>query len=228
MSFNIPDPIDQNYENGSSAVIVDMRGSSEIVRKKSYSESTNNYNKALLEHTGFMMRLFKCVFARIESLSIGDCFSFNDTGDGCLCVFWNNDHPLTCLKVASAINKHLLTDEYAKKNDIGFGIGLHTGGSLIYRTSAPKRDFVFGIVANTAARVEKFTKNLKDSKKNRQDDPRLVFTGNFKIHLEDLLTVKEKKQIAPISDYRLYLNDGKDEGHFLYTFPPDHVERYAN
>jgi len=228
MSFEIPKPINRNFENGASAVIVDIRDSSELVRKKSYSGSVESYNKALKEHTGFMMQLFKCVFDCIESLSLGDCFSFNDTGDGCLCVFWDTHHPLTCMKVASVIHKHLSKDEYTKKNDIGFGIGLHTGGCLIYRTSVPKRDFVFGIVANTAARVEKFTKNIKDAGKNRQDDPRLVFTGNFKEYLEQLLKDEEKKQIIRISDYRLYLNDGKDDGHLLYTLSVDAIEHYAN
>lgn len=228
MSFIIPDPINQNYEDGSSAVIVDIRGSSELVRKKSYSESIDEYNKALEEHTTFMMQLFKCVFDFIEPMSLGDCYSFNDTGDGCLCVFWDKDHPLTCLKVGSVINKHLLKDEYAKKNDIGFGIGLHTGGCLIYRISPLKRDFVFGIVANTAARVEKFTKNLKISKKIHHNDPQLVFTGNFKKNLVSLLDDKQKKQIAPISEYRLFLNDGKNEGHLLYTLPQDAIERFAN
>jgi len=229
MSFKIPEPIERNYEDGSSAVIVDIRGSSEIVRKKSYSELSANYNKALKEHTGFMMQLFKCVFDSIETFSLGNDFSFNDTGDGCLCVFWNTNHPLTCMKVASVIHKHLSMDEYVKKNNIRFGIGLHTGGCLIYRTSVPiKRDFVFGIVANTAARVEKFTKNLRDSRKNQQDDPRLVFTGNFKKYLEPLLKDEDKKEIVPISKYRLYLNDGKNVGHLLYTMPPRHIERYTN
>jgi hypothetical protein len=229
MLFEIPDPIDLNYENGSSALIVDIRGSSELVRRKSYSDSIDNYNKALKEHTGFMMQLFKCVFDCIESLSLGDHFSFNDTGDGCLCVFWNTNHPLTCMKVASVIHKHLSMNEYVKKNNIRFGIGLHTGGCLIYRASVPiKRDFVFGIAANTAARVEKFTKNLKDAGRNQQDDPRLVSTGNFKEYLEPLLKDEEKKQIVPISQYRLYLNDGKDTGHLLYTMPLHDIEGYAN
>jgi hypothetical protein len=228
MPFKIPTPIDRNYENGSSAFIVDIRGSSELVRKKSYSESIEEYNQALEEHTKFMMQLFKCVFDFIESMSLHDCFSFNDTGDGCLCVFWDENHPLTCLKVASVINEHLLKDEYAKQNKIGFGIGLHTGGCLIYRISRLKKDFVFGIVANTAARVEKFTKNLKKANKKHKNDPRLVFTGNFKKHLVSLLNEKQKKQITPISKYRLFLNDGKNEGHLLYTLPPDAIERYAN
>jgi hypothetical protein len=229
MSFDIPNPIDRNYEDGSSALIVDIRGSSELVRRKSYSVSVEHYNEALKEHTGFMMQLFKCVFDCIESLSLGDHFSFNDTGDGCLCVFWNDKHPLTCMKVASVIYKRLSMNEYVKKNNIRFGIGLHTGGCLIYRTSGPiKKDFVFGIVANTAARVEKFTKNLKDAGKSQQDDPRLVFTGNFKEYLERLLKDREKKEIVLISQYRLYLNDGRDEGHLLYTMSQHGIEYFAN
>lgn len=228
MPFEIPEPINRNYENGSSAIIVDIRDSSEIVRKKSYSESSGEYNKALKEHTGFMMQLFKCVFDYIESLSLGDKLSFNDTGDGCLCVFWNIKHPLTCMKVASVIHNHLSMDEYVKKNNIRFGIGLHTGGCLIYRTSVSmKRDFVFGIVANTVARVEKFTKNLKDDNKNQKDDPRLVFTGNFKSYLKPLLKDKYEKQIVPISKYRLYLNDGRKEGHLLYTMSQRGIDYFA-
>lgn len=229
MSFDIPNPIERNYENGSSALIVDIRGSSELVRRKSYSDSIELYNKALKEHTGFMMQLFKCIFDYIELLSLGDQFSFNDTGDGCLCVFWNTNHPLNCMKVASVIHKYLSMNEYVKKNNIRFGIGLHTGGCLIYRTSVPiKKDFVFGIVANTAARVEKFTKNLKDARKNQQDDPRLVFTGNFKKYLEPFLKDEEKKQIVLISNYRLYLNDGKDVGHHLYTMSQHDIEHFVN
>jgi len=228
MSFEIPDPIDLNYPSGSSAVIVDIRDSSELVRGKSYSDSPENYNKALKEHTGFMMQLFKCVFDYVESLSQGDSFAFNDTGDGCLCVFWDQHHPLTCLKVACVMHEHLCKARYVKENNIRFGIGLHTGGCLIYRTSAPKGDFVFGIVANTAARVEKFTKTLRDVEKNPQNDPRLVFTGNFKRFLEKLLDDGEKEQIIRISGYRLYLDDGRDEGHFLYTLPPEAIEACAN
>ncbi len=227
MSFEIPEPIELNYENGSSAFVVDIRGSSQIVRELSYSVSIADYNAALLEHTNFMMRLFKCIFERIEPLPLDNCFSFNDTGDGCLCVFWDNDHPLTCLRVAAAIHEYLLKDSYAKENKIRFGIGLHTGGSLVYRTSSPKRDYVFGIVANTAARVEKFTKNLKDAEKGRQNDPRLIFTGNFKHHLQKLLTDEEKKKVVPISEFRLSINDGKNDGHFLYTLPPDEIAGYA-
>ncbi len=219
MSFDIPDPINRNYEDGASALIVDIRGSSEIVREKSYSNSIETHdNEALTEHTEFMMQLFRCVFEYIESLRLGDCFAFNDTGDGCLCVFWNDKHPLTCIRVASAIHKHLSLNEYVERNNIRFGIGCHTGGCVVYRTSSSiKKDFVFGIVANTAARVETFTKSLRDAKNNPQDDPRLLFTGNFKQHLEPLLERDEKKRIAPISNNRFNLNDGKDEGHFLYT-----------
>lgn len=227
MPFAIPKPIEQNYENGASAVIIDIRGSSELVREKSYSDSIENYNKALKEHTGFMMNLFKTVFDYISLLQVGDNYSFNDTGDGCLCVFWDEHHPLTCIKIASAIYLHLLSDKYAKKNDIGFGIGLHTGGCLIYRSSVPKRDFVFGIVANTAARVETFTKNLKIAVKKWEDVPRLVFTGNFKDCLEELLNDEDKKRIVRISDYRIFLNDGKDNGHVLYTLATEDIKYFG-
>jgi hypothetical protein len=88
------------------------------------------------------------------------------------------------------IHKQLSKDEYSKKNYTGFGIGLHTGGCFIYRTSVPKRDFVFRI--DTAARIEKFTENLKDAWKNQQDDLRLVLTDNFKEYLEQLPKHQEK------------------------------------
>jgi hypothetical protein len=232
VSFQIPDPIDHNYENGSSALIVDIRGSSTLVRDKSYSKQGQVYNEAIKEHTDFMMKLFKCVFDCIASFSLGDDFSFNHTGDGCLCVFWNSTkpftHPLTCMKVACVIHQHLSIDKYVKRNNIRFGIGLHTGGCLVYRTTVPiKRDFVFGIVANTVARVESFTKNLKDANKHKLDDPRLLLTGNFKEHLKPLLKNGAKKHIVRVSPYRFHLNDGKDVGHFLYTIQAHEIERYA-
>lgn len=109
--------------------------------------------------------------------------------------FRDEHHPLTCLKVASMMYEHLSKKaRYVKDNNIRFGVGLHTLGCLICKASAPKGDFVFGIVANTAARVEKFTKNLRDVEKNPQNDPRLVFTGNFKGSLERPLKGRKRKK----------------------------------
>lgn len=58
--------------------------------------------------------------------------------------------------------------------------------------------------------------------------PRLVFTGNFKLHLQKLLNDEDKKRMIRISDFRLFINDGKDEGHFLFTLPPEEIARYAS
>jgi hypothetical protein len=232
MDFKIPDPINRNCENGASALIVDIRGSAELVRTKSYSDSTENYNEALKQHTGFMLEMFKLLFARISSLSLGDEFSFNDTGDGCLCVFWNEKHSLTCIKIASVIHQHLLSQEYLHRNKVEFGIGLHTGGCLIYRMALPiRRDFVFGIVPNTAARVEKFTKNLRDSEKKAENNPRMLFTGNFKDNLLRCLTKELRpnitREIVPVSTFRLSINDGKTEGHILYTISSNLIKEFA-
>ena len=226
MKLPIPDPYDMNLEKASSALIVDIRDSTRIIRQKSFSSSSTVDNEAIKEHTESMMRLFKCVNEYIGTLELNDRFAFNDTGDGCLCVFWNHTHPLTCLQVALTINNHLSRDCYVTTNKIRFGIGCHTGGCLVYRMPPPiGRDFVFGIVANTAARVEKFTKLVKDSSKHPQDDPRLVFTGNFKECLEPWLDLDERQQILRISNYRIDVNDGKEEGHFLYTLKKCGMEK---
>lgn len=52
-----------------------------------------------------MIQLLKYVLDYIKLLPQKNCSAFNDTGDGCLHVFWDTErHPLTCIKVASVIN----------------------------------------------------------------------------------------------------------------------------
>jgi hypothetical protein len=110
-------------------------------------------------------------------------FAVSDTGDGLISLFWDETHAWRALKIAVAIRELLnkSTNRYNRfiKNDLqreditfGFGLALHSGGSIICRYSDIHRDFMYGVVLNTTARLESFTKTFADCN--------LLLSGHFK------------------------------------------------
>jgi class 3 adenylate cyclase len=173
----------------------------------------------------------------LDRLGNKKLFYYNDTGDGHLCLFWDKTHAWTALKIACSLavfldtelKKYRLSDlkkwseEIGNDLDLGFGIGLHTGGSLVYNNKKVGRDFVFGIVLNTASRVESYTKQFTELS--------LVFTHNFYLYLVKQVNYKSKKEkehynflvknISPVTNYNVDIKDSKSRGHLLYTITRD-------
>jgi hypothetical protein len=177
------------------------------------------------------MKLHKKVYGTLYNNCDPKEFAMNDTGDGYLCVFWDKKHALTCLDVAIRIREFLDSNLHRHNEELNlggsgtpkfdYGFGIHSGSSTVYRCTYTKgslslnKDFIFGIVVNTVARLESFTKNYIDSK--------FLVTGNYKktylMHvknkdLKDLFKNKNKYiQYLGIAD----IKDGKKKGHKIYV-----------
>lgn len=212
-------------ETGSSAFLLDLRNSTRTTREISW-------DGRLEQHFNFMLDLNHYLFSILNKHCELKDYAMNDTGDGFLCVFWDSEHPKTCLLVAAEIRNYLIKelDEHNKKlsaeNELDFGIGVHSGGCTVKRLILSdkkgeflRRDYIFGIVANTSARLESFTK--KDRKH------KFLISGNFKKNL--LGKFKEDKAKIPqlravfgneklVEDLgRHDINDGKKKGHKIYA-----------
>jgi class 3 adenylate cyclase len=160
-------------------------------------------------------------------------FYYNDTGDGHLCLFWDKTHAWTALHAACSLSDFLESElkkyhlsylktwskETGQELNLDFGIGLHTGGSLVYNNEKVGRNFVFGIVLNTASRVESYTKQFTGLS--------LLFTHNFYLYLKKQIAyipIKERKnykallkKISSVTSYKVDIKDSKSRGHLLYT-----------
>ncbi len=236
-----PKQIEDAYsEDGSSAFLFDLRNSTEIIRKISW-------DKRLDYHIHFMMQLNEFVYTTLYNNCDENYFGINDTGDGYLCVFLDDVHAFTCLDIALRIKEYLeiqipkhnenlylktfkLKEENQKieKNipKFDYGFGLHSGGSIIYRTKIDSRltntkDFIYGIVPNTVARLESFTKNYINYK--------FLITGNYKKNL------KNQDSYSKINDLlknvkslgRVNLHDGKENGHNIYELNDKFISKFV-
>ena len=226
-------PIHLQDNFGSSAFLFDLRNSTAIIRKISW-------DKRLTRHIKFMMRLHKKVYKTLYNNCDPNKFAMNDTGDGYLCVFWDKLHALTCLDMAIRIQEFLgknlpihnralqLKDDFIK---FDYGIAIHSGGSTINRTkytkdsNVLKKDFIFGIVVNTVARLESFTKNYIEYK--------FLVTGNYKDnYLQQATNDNLKRLFDDRSNYvykspgRFDIKDGKKNGHVIYTLNQDFVAKF--
>lgn len=228
-------PIYNQDEYGSSAFLFDLRNSTMIMRRISW-------DKRLPKHIKFMMKLHKKVYETLYNNCDPNNFAMNDTGDGYLCVFGDKLHALTCLDMAIRIQEFLelnlsrhnellnLKDDIVK---FDYGFAIHSGGSTINRTTHTKngttiyKDFVFGIVVNTVARLESFTKNYVDFK--------FLVTGNYKDaylkqaktknkDLHNLFT--DKSPYVHVSLGRVNIKDGKDRGHIIYALSTDFIAKF--
>ena len=121
------------------------------------------------------------------------------------------------------------SEEIGHNLDLDFGIGLHTGGSLVYNNEKVGRNFVFGIVLNTASRVESYTKQFTELS--------LLFTHNFYLHLVKQVAYKPEKEkrhydrlaknISAVTNYTVDIKDSKSRGHLLYTINPEKWELFG-
>lgn len=222
--------LDQNpgtilFEGNASAFIFDLRNSTKIVKKSSESN-------CLSEHVKFMLALNTKILTSLSSIGTKAKFAFNDTGDGCLCVFWDKDHSVTCLKVALDIYQYLnITLEDHNKNlakeldvpELRFGMGLHTDHCSIGRIEIENsnlkviRDYIFGTVANSVARLESFSKNyIHDN---------FLITANFMNLVVQQFDTKESKQSLAFRKLlqntnclgEVDLKDSKEDGHWIHS-----------
>lgn len=223
ISSKIPGYLESiNYsDKGSSAICIDIRNSTKLTRKIEKKEH-------LIKHTIILQNIKNLVF--IESQ---DYVAINDTGDGFIALFWDEYHALRALRVGIAINvliEEEIAIEYNKfiHDDLkiydlpfDFGIGLHSGSSIVYRKLEINRDFMYGIVLNSAARLESFTKTFESCN--------FLLTGHFKDVLEkqfNKIEYTKKHNInfktwfeeiaSKISDQRFLINDHHPKGHILY------------
>lgn len=163
-------------------------------------------------------------------------YYINDTGDGHVCLIREENHAILILKVACHMAEFvkplivLYNEEQGIRDidlKIDFGIGIHSGGSVFTKVSSLKKSFAHGIVLNSAARVESFTKTFPDTK--------LLFTQTFKTNLigqvnkETSIGSSElKKQILQVTSIPADIKDGKSKGHKLYTIPENEWSQIAS
>lgn len=226
-------PIHNQDESGSSAFLFDLRNSTKITRMISW-------DNRLTKHIDFMMELHEHVYKSLYENCDPSEFALNDTGDGYLCVFWDSFHALTCLRQAIYVRDFLeqnlqlhnqTLDLQNSPLSLNYGIGIHSGGSTINRTSYHSRnkpiekDFIFGIVVNTVARLESFTKNYTEYN--------FLVTGNYKdVFLNqapsDMLKslFKDNSPHVRQSLGRVNLNDGKKGGHIVYALTQDFIRHF--
>jgi len=233
--------MDNNYTiRQCSCYFLDIRNSTNIIRtislksdrvKGSRQQNTAD-TKKLLTHSEFMLDIHKFLFEKLATLKIDDYY-FNNTGDGHLCLVWNETHAWTIMDIACSISAYLekrikeyytgylklWAKEYHKELSIGFGIGMHTGESVIVEEKATNIKFGYGIVLNTAARTESSTKNFANAN--------LLFTDYFKKRLEEQLPLLQSPQkgnwpgyekiIKAVTKSPVDTKDSKSTGHLLYT-----------
>jgi hypothetical protein len=225
-----------NYNSKqSSCYFLDIRNSTNIIRTISLDKdkTLNNTEARINAHSEFMLDIHIFLRKKLEELGITD-FYFSNTGDGHTCLLWNKTHAWTILHLACAMSTFLETriDQYktnyldvwskaygTKNMSIGFGIGMHTGGSVINHQTVVNNNFAYGVVLNSAARTEAFTKNFPTIP--------LLFTGNLKDFLKrqyPLLTAPKKPSwidyeplISAVTNFPVDIKDSKSSGHRLYT-----------
>ncbi len=238
--------IADNYNSHqSSCYFLDMRNSTFITRIISldHSNKTEKAVERLKTHAAFMLEIHRQVTTKLEKLDKNK-FYFDDTGDGHFCLIWTENHAWDALDIASSISQFLFKelkiynssklDLWSKETRetlrLDFGIGLHTGGSLVYEDEITGKRYAFGVVLNTAARLESFTKNYRDLS--------LLFTGNFKNFLghqrpifdenNRLKALKQLEKIIPVSSFNVDIKDSKSDGHELFTILPKNISEFIS
>jgi hypothetical protein len=224
----------ENYlSRQSSCYTLDIRNSTSIIRSITYGGKGIHKDKTrLVIHAELMMRVHEFLFTKLAKLNVKDYY-FDNTGDGHMCVLWNKTHAWTLLDIVCSISiflekelkeyKRKYLDKWSKEIEkplsTGFGIGIHSAGSLVYYHESIGRQFGYGTVLNSSVRVESFTKNFTNLS--------LLFTGNFKSFLSKQFKMLSETQRKQIKDYankiRTVTNvqsdvkDSRGKGHLLYT-----------
>lgn len=182
-------------------------------------------------HVNLMLNINKKILSSMHNLGVEDEFAFNDTGDGCLCVFWDKHHAVTSLKIAIDVYQYLQQiiesegEEYTKKikmDTLSFGMGLHSANCSIGNITLKDdvnhivRNYIYGTVANSVARLEGFTKNyihdnflmsadFKEEAINQYDKNRTE-GQTLRSYLKDLSCLGE-----------VDLKDHKEGGHWIFS-----------
>ena len=220
--------IDNLRETGSSALCLDIRNSTKLMRR---------FDSADVKKHAELLNEVKSIF--FDKAKTGD-LAISDTGDGMMCLFWNPTHCWSVLMITIAVN-NLINDylkkeynEFLKSKDIdeefGFGIGVHCGGSLVYRDNSMNHDLMYGKVLNTTARLESFTKTFTNVN--------VLFSGHF---IKTLKSQREEfnkrsyrkvkhieaeidQHLIRISRKRVDIADGKKNGHTIWTLGKNHLK----
>ena len=231
--------IANNYTNKqSSCYFLDMRNSTYITRVISISrESEKNVvsTQRLKDHSMFMMDIHKQLHYLLLKKDLLKLSHHNNTGDGHMCLLWDNRHAWSVLNIVCSMAQFLQKKvslynsttlmEWSKAINqplkLDFGIGIHSGGSLVYENDVFDGNFAYGIVLNSASRVEAFTKNFVNIP--------ILLTNNCL----DLLEKQHKKynvsgkdwsfyrdKIKQVTFHRVDIKDNKNRGHELYTILP--------
>lgn len=224
----------ENYlSRQSSCYTLDIRNSTSIIRSITYGGKGIHKDKTrLVIHAELMMRIHEFLFTKLKKLDIKDYY-FDNTGDGHMCLLWDNTHAWTMLDIVCSISifikkelkeyKSKYLDRWSKEIEkplsTGFGIGIHSAGSLVYEHESIGRQFGYGTVLNSSARVESFTKNFSNVG--------LLFTGNFKSFLSKQIKLLDAERQQKIKDYlgkitavtkfQSDVKDSRGKGHLLYT-----------
>ncbi len=227
-----------NYnDRQSSCYFLDIRNSTSLVR--TISLTTNNGRSdpkktadanRLKIHAEFMLDIHNFLFEKLAKLKITDYY-FNNTGDGHVCLLWNKTHAWAIIDISCSLSNYLenrikeyydeylihWSEEYKKDLSLGFGLGIHSGGSIITQQEETKTKFAFGIVLNSGARTESFTKNFPSIS--------FLFTKNFISQLKKQFKyLKSKEQwrlyeskIRQVTMFPVDIKDSRSGGHLLYT-----------
>lgn len=240
------EPIAHNYNsNQSSCYFLDLRNSTRVTRCISLEGGSNQSEIAtgrLNHHANVMLSIHEQLIRKLQQRDPGQ-YHWDNTGDGHLCLMWTPAHAWDTLDNACFIAKYLSTEletynkgklkEWAQalnqdSLEIYFGIGLHTGSSLIYETFGKR--YAYGVVMNTASRVEGQTKNFTDLD--------ILLTQNFYDYL-----VKQQKNLAEndkrktkstlekihcVSKFAMDVKDSRDDGHILYTVRPADYDAFIS
>lgn len=233
--------IHKQAEQGASAFQFDLRNSTKITRSISYDQR-------LTDHVEYIKKLHRFVYSTIYGgLSSGSDkneFAINDTGDGYLCVFWNKIHAITCMQYAIKILRYLSSTLPTHNEKLGniasklsFGFAAHTGGVTVERIGYNDRggkmihkDFILGILPNTVSRIESLNKVFVGTN--------FIVSGNYKscfvkqahnignTALEKIFNVD--CGFASKSPCRVNANDGKSDGHHIYTLNEEFFNLFSN
>ncbi len=224
---------DNYLSKQSSCYTLDIRNSTSIIRSITYGGKGIHKDKTrLVIHAELMMRIHEFLFSKLAKLKVNDYY-FDNTGDGHMCLLWNKTHAWSLMDVVCSISifidselkeyKANYLDKWSKEIEkplnIAFGIGIHSAGSLVYHHESIGRQFGFGTVLNSSARVESFTKNFNSLN--------VLFTGNFKSFLSKQYKMLDKSRQEKLRDYesklrtvtnfRSDVKDNRGNGHLLYT-----------
>jgi hypothetical protein len=231
--LSVPDNngiINNYFQNTqSSCYFLDLRGSTKFIRQISLKIDKNDQDSIprLKQHADFMAKIHSELEKKLSKINIKD-FYYNDTGDGHMCLFWGNSHSWIALYVAchmySFLTRELPPHNNLIKNwfpelELKFGIGLHSGGSIILKNRIFGRDYAYGIAINSASRMEGFNKNFKNIN--------FLLSGNFHEFLEKhfknvkingITNFSElNKNISRVTKEKVDIKDDKPDGHYLWT-----------